>query len=172
MSLHNSKKTFRDDYEKRILTSLDQRLLSRDGRIRNPDEKQLVELPAARDEAEPVVKPNVKQPNEDLNLLHKRKFCLPGKSRREREKKCQNQKDIAKSDDIEDKDNIFVVEKAQKDPPAISVVDAAKMKVMKREEEIAKAKLAVERKKKLVEKAAAKATFMLRRKLKRSSRKV
>ncbi|KAF5192077.1 hypothetical protein FRX31_018337 [Thalictrum thalictroides] len=79
--------------------------------------------------------------------------------------------DIAKSDDIEDKDNISVVEKAQKDPPAISVVDAAKLKVMKRGEEIAKAKLAVERKKKLAEKAATKATFMLRRKLKRSSRK-
>ncbi|KAF5942463.1 hypothetical protein HYC85_020105 [Camellia sinensis] len=33
---------FRDDYERRILASLDNRQLSRDGRMRNPDEKPLV----------------------------------------------------------------------------------------------------------------------------------
>nr|KJB61861.1 hypothetical protein B456_009G386800 [Gossypium raimondii] len=42
MALWNGNKFFRDDYEKRILPSLDNRLLSRDGRIRNPDEKPLV----------------------------------------------------------------------------------------------------------------------------------
>ncbi|KAK8622723.1 hypothetical protein V6N13_117627 [Hibiscus sabdariffa] len=42
MALWNGDKAFRDDYEKRILTSLDSRQLSRDGRIRNPDEKPLI----------------------------------------------------------------------------------------------------------------------------------
>ncbi|KAF6170353.1 hypothetical protein GIB67_043043 [Kingdonia uniflora] len=42
MSLWSSSKTFRADYERRILSSLDMRQLSRDGRMRNPDEKLLV----------------------------------------------------------------------------------------------------------------------------------
>ncbi|OVA14910.1 hypothetical protein BVC80_8951g9 [Macleaya cordata] len=42
MSLWSSSKAFRDDYMKRILPSLDCRQLSRDGRIRNNDEKPLV----------------------------------------------------------------------------------------------------------------------------------
>ncbi|KAF5202341.1 Proton pump-interactor [Thalictrum thalictroides] len=174
MSLYNSKKTFRDDYEKRILTSLDQRLLSRDGRIRNPDEKQLVEAPAARAEAEPVAKPNVKRPNEDPKPAPQKEIMPPPKVQKGEGKKMPESEAIAKSVDIEDKDNISIVEKAQKDPPAISAVDAAKLKEMKREEEIAKAKLAVERKKKLAEKAAAKAAVRAQKeaekKLKESDR--
>ncbi|KAK8534624.1 hypothetical protein V6N13_081061 [Hibiscus sabdariffa] len=44
MDLWSNKKAVRDDYEKRILSSLDQTQLSRDGRIRNPDAKPLVVL--------------------------------------------------------------------------------------------------------------------------------
>ncbi|PIA35251.1 hypothetical protein AQUCO_03600134v1 [Aquilegia coerulea] len=157
MSLWNSKKTFRADYEKRILTSLDQRLLSRDGRMRNPDEKQLVEAPAARAEPEPVAKPNVKRPNEDPKPAPQKEILPPRKVQKGEGKKMPESEAIAKSDDIEGKEDISIVEKAQRDPPAISAVDAAKLKEMKREEEIAKAKLALERKKKLAEKAAAKA---------------
>ncbi|KAB2032671.1 hypothetical protein ES319_D05G391600v1 [Gossypium barbadense] len=45
-------KAFRDDYEKRTLPSLDSRLLSRDGRIRNPDEKPLAKLKELKREEE------------------------------------------------------------------------------------------------------------------------
>ena len=56
--------------------------------------------------------------------------------------------------DIADQE-ISVSAKAAVEPK----VDQAKLKEMKREEEIAKAKLAMERKKKLAEKAAAKAAI-------------
>ncbi|RVW21917.1 hypothetical protein CK203_101009 [Vitis vinifera] len=51
------------------------------------------------------------------------------------------------------------LEKHQKGPSLDNEVDAAKLKEMKREEEIAKAKLALERKKKLADKSAAKAAI-------------
>lgn len=41
MSLWSSNKNFRNDYVKRILPSLDARQLSRDGRMKNPDEKSI-----------------------------------------------------------------------------------------------------------------------------------
>ncbi|PRQ31256.1 putative proton pump-interactor [Rosa chinensis] len=66
LSQWNSKKDFRDEYEKRILLSLDGRQLSRDGRIRNPDEKPLV----VHEVSTPIVvesatKANTKQVKED-----------------------------------------------------------------------------------------------------------
>ncbi|KAJ6332976.1 hypothetical protein OIU77_008934 [Salix suchowensis] len=131
MSLWSHNKSLRDDYVKRILPSLDRRQLSRDGRIRNPDEKPLVILETAKpSEPEPVA-----------------------------------QKEIAKTElkptsehsDVVDKE-ISGLENLSKNPsPAEKEVDEAKLKEIKREEEIAKAKQAMERKKKLAEKAAAKA---------------
>ncbi|CAD5329251.1 unnamed protein product [Arabidopsis thaliana] len=53
ISLWCSKKNFREDYEKRILQSLDSRQLSRDGRMRNPDEKPLIAPEAAPSKATP-----------------------------------------------------------------------------------------------------------------------
>ncbi|KAF8409238.1 hypothetical protein HHK36_005312 [Tetracentron sinense] len=65
MSLWSSSKAFRDDYEKRILSSLDGRQLSRDGRMRNPDEKPLVLETPTPTESDTVVKGNVKRKKED-----------------------------------------------------------------------------------------------------------
>ncbi|CBI20294.3 unnamed protein product, partial [Vitis vinifera] len=66
MSLWSSNKAFREDYEKRILPSLDSRQLSRDGRMRNPDEKPLVVLEAPTpSETETVAKAPVKRSKED-----------------------------------------------------------------------------------------------------------
>ncbi|KHG29104.1 Uncharacterized protein F383_15123 [Gossypium arboreum] len=66
MALWNGNKAFRDDYEKRILPSLDSRLLSRDGRIRNPDEKPLVAPEKPVDsETETILRPSVRQPKEE-----------------------------------------------------------------------------------------------------------
>ncbi|KAE8731763.1 Proton pump-interactor 1 [Hibiscus syriacus] len=66
MALWNGDKAFRDDYEKRILTSLDSRQLSRDGRIRNPDEKPLVaaEVPVPT-QTETILRPSSRQPKEE-----------------------------------------------------------------------------------------------------------
>ncbi|KAG7024829.1 Proton pump-interactor 1, partial [Cucurbita argyrosperma subsp. argyrosperma] len=66
MSLWNGDKAFRDDYEKRILASLDIRQMSRDGRIRNPDEKPILAPaePAPR-QTEMAAKPNIKRTKEE-----------------------------------------------------------------------------------------------------------
>ncbi|KAK8300562.1 hypothetical protein V6Z11_D05G394500 [Gossypium hirsutum] len=62
MALWNGNKAFRDDYEKRILPSLDNRLLSLDGRIRNPDEKPLVAPEKPVDsETEAILRPSARQ---------------------------------------------------------------------------------------------------------------
>lgn len=42
LSQWNTSKVFRDDYERRILNSLNYRQLSRDGRMRNSDEKPII----------------------------------------------------------------------------------------------------------------------------------
>ncbi|KAB2032703.1 hypothetical protein ES319_D05G394200v1 [Gossypium barbadense] len=105
-------------------------LWSRDGRIRNPDEKPLVAPEKPVDsETETILRPSVRQPKEEV------------KSGPQRDTK--------------------LVKKAPKDAQTIAMEsNAAKLKELKelkREEEIAKAKQAMERKKKLAEKAVAKA---------------
>ncbi|OVA07750.1 hypothetical protein BVC80_8961g8 [Macleaya cordata] len=155
MSQWSSSKAFRDDYEKRILTSLDQRQLSRDGRMRNPDEKPLVSEAPPPSEPETVVKPNIKRPKEDTKPLPQQEKIPISKVQKEENKKSTVPETSAKADDLEDKENISVLAKPQKEPA--KVIDEAKLKEMKREEEIAKARMALERKRKLADKAAAKA---------------
>ncbi|CAA2955133.1 proton pump-interactor 1-like [Olea europaea subsp. europaea] len=164
MSLWSSNKDFRDDYERRVLQSLDMRQLSHDGRMRNPDEKPrlLVKVPTPS-ETEVVLKTSVKQPQkEDL--------ILPGQSdasstkKVQKEKNAKNEKEANKKTEsaMEKMDmevrEVSRTEKLQEDSdPKRNEVDEAKLKEMKRDEEMGKAKLAMERKKKLAEKAAAKA---------------
>lgn len=157
MSMWTSTKAFRDDYEKRILPSLDMRQLSKDGRMRNPGEKPLVvrEAPPPA-ETEVVAKPHPKQSKEDSSATVNQK-----------EKSTKQQKEPTKEvpipeNTVEEVSAVkdIEVEKPEKDPlPVKNKVDEAKLKEIKREEEIAKAKQALERKKKLAEKAAAKATL-------------
>ncbi|KAJ6298130.1 hypothetical protein OIU76_019295 [Salix suchowensis] len=129
MSLWSHNKAFRDDYKKRILPSLDRRQLSKDGRIRNPGEKPLVMLESPiLSEPEPVQKETTKT----------------------------ELKTTIEHSDIVDKE-VSGLEILQKNSSAEKEVDEAKLKEMKREEEIAKAKQAMERKKRLAVKAAAKA---------------
>ncbi|KAL8167310.1 hypothetical protein V2J09_008809 [Rumex salicifolius] len=76
MSSWNSSKAFRDDYEKRILTSLDMRQLSRDGRMRNPNEKPLVSVEQTKPvepqtftkPAPKIIKEDVKPPKEEATV--------------------------------------------------------------------------------------------------------
>lgn len=153
ITLWKNNKGFREDYEKRLLPSLDNRQLSRDGRIRNPDEKPLaaVEAPAPS-EPEILPKPNVKQPKGDSKSASQ-KDNLPTQ-KVQKEASSKEVKKTAEHTDIADKE-IPLVEK----PALEKKVDEAKLKEMKREEEIAKAKQAMERKKKLADKAAAKAAI-------------
>ncbi|OVA14912.1 hypothetical protein BVC80_8951g11 [Macleaya cordata] len=139
MSLWSSSKDFRDDYVNRIPPSLDSRQLSRDGRMRNPGEKPLVsEFPSAS-ELETVSKLNVKQPKEDFKP-HLQPENLSNVSIMKVQKR--------------DSQNLTLSDSTVKDGDELLEV---KLKEMKREEEIAEAKEALERKKKLAEKAAAKA---------------
>uniref|UniRef100_A0A2C9W7Z0 Proton pump-interactor 1 n=1 Tax=Manihot esculenta TaxID=3983 RepID=A0A2C9W7Z0_MANES len=154
MSLWSSNKAFRDDYEKRILPSLDARQLSRDGRIRNPDEKPLVVLETAVPSApEPVAKANIKRVKEEPKSTVQ-KDNLPTQNIRKESSKTDTS---ASSEHVEVAEEISGLQKHQMNPPAKMEVDEAKLKELRREEEMAKAKQAMERKKKLADKAAAKA---------------
>ncbi|CAH2070049.1 unnamed protein product [Thlaspi arvense] len=77
MSLWCSDKKFREDYEKRLLPSLDARQLSGDGRMRNPEENPLLPPePSAKpmpSETEVVSKARTKQPEEDPERERKAK---------------------------------------------------------------------------------------------------
>ncbi|MFQ6653505.1 hypothetical protein Gotur_024875 [Gossypium turneri] len=152
MALWNGNKAFRDDYEKRILPSLDNRLLSRDGRIRNPDEKPLVAPEKPVDsETETILRPSVRQPKEEAKSDPQPDTKLAKKAPKDAKTIAMESNPL--SDICVVAEEILVSGKLQKNKE----VDAAKLKELKREEEIAKAKQAMERKKKLAEKAAAKA---------------
>ncbi|XP_010537017.1 PREDICTED: proton pump-interactor 1 isoform X2 [Tarenaya hassleriana] len=159
MSLWCSKKNFREDYEKRILTSLDARQLSRDGRIRNPEEKPLVtpEAPLSRETAEVAPKAKVKpMKEEDADSAQKTQKATKdtGKAK-EAKSKPDHQDTVDDNDDGEDE--VYGLGKPKKEEK--KEVDAATLKEMRKQEEAAKAKQAMERKKKLAEKAASKAAI-------------
>uniref|UniRef100_A0A5B6Z1W4 Putative proton pump-interactor 1 n=1 Tax=Davidia involucrata TaxID=16924 RepID=A0A5B6Z1W4_DAVIN len=168
MSLWSSNKALRDDYERRILPSLDIRQLSSDGRMRNPNEKPLVlfDTPTPS-QTETVAKTNVKRskedsippPQHDSSPVQKAQKEANNKLQKEAKNKLTGSGTNLQPSDLEDKERISGLENLQKDPPKENEVDVAKLKEMRREEEMAKAKQALERKKKLAEKAAAKAAI-------------
>ncbi|OIW08252.1 hypothetical protein TanjilG_15213 [Lupinus angustifolius] len=148
MSHWNSDRTFRDDYEKRLLQSLDSRQLSRDGRMRNPDEKPLLEEPKP-DENNTLPNSSVKQGNEEALLAQKVQKVT--------KKKGGDSKSKLDNKNLEDTDEYEFENSHKETSVEETTVDAEKLKEIKRIEEIAKAKRALERKKKLAEKALAKA---------------
>lgn len=164
LSLWSSTKAFRDDYERRILPSLDMRQLSRDGRMRNPDEKPLVvREPPPPAQTETVAKPQPKQVKEDSTSINQKEKST--KQPKEPSKEVPIPESIVEVTAVKDAEVTAVkdaeYEKSEKDHhlPVKKKVDEAQLKELKREEEIAKAKQAQERKKKLAEKAAAKAAI-------------
>ncbi|XP_010539250.1 PREDICTED: proton pump-interactor 1-like [Tarenaya hassleriana] len=163
MSLWCSKKNFRDDYEKRILPSLDARQLSRDGRMRNPEEKPLVtpEAPPSKampSDTEVPPKAKAKQHKEDSGSAPKAEVRVSQKTQKETGEKAKDTGKVKNTaDDDDDEDEVYGLGKQQKEEK--KAVDEATLKEMRRQEEIAKAKQAMERKKKLAEKAASKAAI-------------
>lgn len=164
ITLWSSSKPFRDDYEKRILQSLDMRQLSKDGRMRNPEEKPLVmpetpNLPVT----ELVVKTTPKPSKEDSVPPPQPDALLASKAQKDKNSKQQKDgkgKTTKSSLEVnDDEEEIPGVTNLPKDSAPKREVDEETLKQMKREEEIAKNKQAIERKKKLAEKAAAKAAL-------------
>ncbi|KAL5564388.1 hypothetical protein UlMin_027552 [Ulmus minor] len=172
IALWSSNKAVRDDYERRILPSLDSRQLSRDGRMRNPDEKPLVvvEQPAPS-EPETVAKANPKRAKEEQKPPQAEP--LPAqKLQKEAKTKVTNSKSTVDHTDVADEE-IPAFDKPQKETPIKEKeVDVAKLKEMKREEEISKAKQAMERKKKLAEKAAAKAALRAQKEAEKKNKEI
>ncbi|XP_042060631.1 proton pump-interactor 1-like [Salvia splendens] len=157
MALWNGNKAFRTDYESRILQSLDSRQLSKDGRLRNFDEKPLVvaERPVPS-EAE-VVPTKAKETSRVEATPLEKKVVGKAKSGKNHKEETKAESALAKTDK-EYEQEAPPVEKPQKDPRQV-VVDEKKLKELKREEEITKRNQAEERKKKLAEKAATKAAI-------------
>ncbi|XP_060209333.1 proton pump-interactor 1-like isoform X1 [Lycium barbarum] len=153
ISLFSGSKPFRDDYERRILTSLDIRQLSRDGRMRNPDEKPLV-LPQAQTVSQSEIV-------EKTNARPKKEESVPPAQNVNKDKNTKKPKDASsKVTESTTEKYIFHVEEeihGLENKPKSKEYDEARLKEMKKEEEIAKNRQAMERKKKLAEKAAAKA---------------
>lgn len=147
MTLWNNNKAFRDDYEKRLLQSLDMRQLSGDGRIRNPDEKPLVAAETlVPSEPEIVAKPNVKLSQGDSKSASQKDTLPTQKVQKEATKK--ETEDTAHFE-------IHAVEK----PAPEKKVDEAKLREMKKEKDRAKAIEGMERKRKKEEAKAAKAAL-------------
>lgn len=160
MSQWNNNQAFRGDYEKRILPSLDIRQLSRDGRMRNPDEKPIISEASPSTEPETMpARANVKQAKEVANPAPLHDTVASHKVHDDSNTKSTEVASKRKMSGPVDAENTSMTEIPQKEPSKVEEIDAAKLKEMKREEEVAKAKLALERKKKLAEKAAAKAAI-------------
>lgn len=158
--------------------------MSRDGRTKSPDEKRVGAVgDSVSLETETVVKASAKKAaKEDPKLMAQLNTAPAQKVQKETVSKVQKEtvtkvqketltkvqtETVTKLKDVEttpehhelaEKENADLQKPVKATPPAVEV-DPVKMKEMKREEEIAKAKQAMERKKKLAEKNAAKAAI-------------
>lgn len=156
MAPWNDNKAFRNDYESRIWQSLDTRQLSKDGRMRNFDEKPLVvvERPVASETE--VVKTSVKQQNLKEEVAPPDQKEVKGKvAKNLKEGNTKTESTTEKIDREYELETSPPVDKSQKG--SHNEIDEKKLKELKREEEIAKRNQAEERKRKQAEKAAAKA---------------
>ncbi|KAI5333217.1 hypothetical protein L3X38_023347 [Prunus dulcis] len=132
MALWNSNKDFRDDYEKRILPALDRRQMSRDGRIRNPDEKPLVAVEAS---GAPVVetasKANSKPVREDTRSAPPDTLPVQ-KAQKDAKNKATGPKSVEEHIDVADEDISGLEKQTKESTPKDNKVDAEKLKELKR----------------------------------------
>ncbi|KAH6775628.1 proton pump interactor 1 [Perilla frutescens var. hirtella] len=135
MLLWNANKAFRADYESRILQSLDARQLSKDGRLRNFNEKPLVVVERPVPSEAEVVKTKVKEtPKEEVaSPVQKVEKAKSAKNQKEGNKKTES---AVENNDLEYEQVAPPADKLQKDTRP--EVDEKKLKELKREEEIAK----------------------------------
>lgn len=160
MSFWSSNKSFRNDYERRLLQSFDVRQMSKDARSRNSDEKPLLaaENPAPP-ETEVTVKVSTKKTKEETKGGALQMEPAPSQKAQKEAPKQATEPEIASEVVGSVTKEKAGSKKLAKEPEVESQIDAEKLKEMKREEQIAKARQAMERKKKLAEKNAAKAAL-------------
>ncbi|KAG6424386.1 hypothetical protein SASPL_114804 [Salvia splendens] len=127
MALWNGNKAFRTDYESRILQSLDSRQLSKDGRLRNFDEKPLVvaERPVPS-EAE-VVPTKAKETSRVEATPLEKKVVGKAKSGKNHKEETKAESALAKTDK-EYEQEAPPVEKPQKDPRQVEREKRARKK--------------------------------------------
>merc|ERR1739841_2415 len=123
--------------------------------MRNPDEKPIIldsrpvtettPVKVAPKQEKEVVKPVSRADTAPIDKVHDKELVRT------------TEVELKGKQEYEDTANRIDTEKSEKKPSKSKEISAEKLKEMQREEEIAKAKLAMERKKKLAEKSAAKA---------------
>lgn len=158
MSQWKCSKIFREEYEKKNLSSLLNRQLSKDGRMRNPEEKPPVPDEGAdvdssiaretlkKETMHPKTPRNVPGVPEHNSSDHRQAVGLV-KDMNSTQPTNIRESEIVSATDVSPKSNSATNNEAE----------TMHLKEKKREEEIAKAKLAQERKKRQAEKAQAKA---------------
>ncbi|KAL0282659.1 UNVERIFIED_CONTAM: Proton pump-interactor 1 [Sesamum angustifolium] len=112
MSVWNSNKAFRDDYESRILQSLDMRLLSKDGRIRNPapPEQTVAKGKSAKNNKGgnkkteiPLIEQENKQEASPADKLQKDSLSKSDKVDEKKLKELKREEEIAKRNQAEER---------------------------------------------------------------------
>ncbi|XP_018486121.2 proton pump-interactor 2 isoform X2 [Raphanus sativus] len=157
MTRWNDDKDYRDDYVKRTSHSLGERELSRDGRTRDTEGEAQAVVVKTRKEGMAVHKSN----KEDSSSNSSRDGdVITDKQRKEARKKkaMEFNKSSAEESDVIDSE-FPVYENPKKKEEEEEEVDEVTLKERKREEQLEKARSAMERKRKLQEKAAAKAAI-------------
>ncbi|KAJ0264129.1 hypothetical protein HA466_0025360 [Hirschfeldia incana] len=155
MTHWNNDKAYRDDYVRRISHSLCERQLSRDGRTRDPEceEAQVVleKLIKTRNEGIAVHKMNKEDSSSNSSQDGD---VITNKQRKEGRKKAMefNRSSAEESDVIDLEFPVY-------ENPKKEEVDEETLKERKREEQLEKARSAMERKRKLQEKTVAKAAI-------------
>ncbi|EFH61338.1 hypothetical protein ARALYDRAFT_478964 [Arabidopsis lyrata subsp. lyrata] len=156
MTHWNDDKAFRDDYVKRISLSLCERQLNQDGRIKDPEVQVVGEkqVPVKTMKGgEKVHKTN--REDSSSNSSQDGSVIIDKPTQETRKKAMDFNRSSAEESDVIDLE-FSVYEKPKKEEEE---VDEETLKESKREEQLEKARLAMERKKKLQEKAAAKAAI-------------
>lgn len=158
MSSWSNNKSLRNDYEKRLLQFLVGRQMSKDGRSHRPDDKPLVAVENLIPETETVVKVNPKKTEEEPKAALQKEPAPMKKAQKGAANKATEPEIASEVVGPVTKDK-SVSKNAAKEPEVEGQVDAEKLKEIKREGQMAKAKQAMERKKKLAERNAAKAAL-------------
>ncbi|CAD5323140.1 unnamed protein product [Arabidopsis thaliana] len=153
MTQWNDDKAFRDDYVKRISPSLCERQLNQDGRIKDPEVQVVWEKKVPVKGGEKVHETNREDSSSNSSQYGS---VITDKRKKETRKKAMDfNRSSAEESDVTDLE-FSVYEKPKKEEEE---VDEETLKEREREEQLEKARLAMERKRKLQEKAAAKAAI-------------
>lgn len=135
MSSWSRNESFRNDYEKRLLHSLDGRQMSKGGPSRNPDEKPLVAVKnPIRPEPEAVAKNQPKNDNKEEPKSAPQKEATPAQKAEKEAMKKATEPEIV-SEVVGSAAMVNTGSKiSAKEPELESQVDPEKLKQMKREE--------------------------------------